>query len=213
MNDNSKELFDKLKSEIIRLHYYWIIYRQILGTNENRIHIINKTSPAFFILFQDLMLEYITLELSRLTDRSEFGKSKNLSFYYLLGHIEKEISIEIYNKLAEVLENLKAATELFRHRRNKIVAHRDIQAVFGKNKFGISRQNVEDALKIIREYMNEIEFYFFDKQTLYEEFITDFKDDGNSLLLRLKKSLAYDDLVKQQKITYDLWKNYGKLSE
>lgn len=213
MNNNSKELFDKLKSEIIRLHYYWIIYRQILGTNENRIQIINKTSPSFFILFQDLMLEYITLELSRLTDRSEFGKNKNLSFYYLLHQIEEDISKDFYTRLNEVLEDLKEANELFRHRRNKIVAHRDVKAVLGNNKFGISRQNVEDALKIIREYMNEIEFYFFDKQTLYEEFITDFKDDGNSLLIRLTKSIAYDDLVKQQKISQDLWENYGKLYE
>lgn len=213
MKDKSKEIFEQLKYEVTRLHYYWIIYRQILGANENRIHIVNKTNPSFFILYQDLMIEYLTLELSKLTDPPYFGKNENLSFYYLLEHIKEEIPIEFYNKINQVLRKLKQVTDLFRKRRNKIVAHRDVNSVSLKNNLGISRHSVEDALKVVREYLNEIELHFFNSRTLYEEFITDFKDDGITLLVRLTKSLAYDELAKQHKIAYDLWENYGKLNE
>lgn len=211
MKDDSKGIFEQLKSEVTRLHYYWIVYRQILGASENRIHIVNKTTPSFFILYQDLMIEYITLELSKLTDPINFGKNKNLSFYYLVEQIKDKVAIEFHERLIEILDKLKLATELFRKRRNKIVAHNDVKSVFQKVKFGISRQNVEESLKVVREFMNEIELHFFNKQTLYEEFITDPDSDGIALLISLSKSLAYDELVKQQKISLDLWEDYGKV--
>jgi hypothetical protein len=211
MNDDSKEIFNLLKSEVTRLHYYWIVYRQILGASENRIHIVNKTTPSFFILYQDLMIEYITLELSKLTDPINFGKNKNLSFYYLLEQIKDAVATEFNDRLIAILNKLKSSTELFRKRRNKIVAHNDVNYVFQKDTFGISRQNVEEALKDVREFMNEIELHYFNNQTLYEEFITNPASDGIALLIRLSKSLAYDELVKQQKISRDLWEDYGKV--
>lgn len=157
MKENSKETFDKLKSEVTRCHFYWIIYRQILGTSENRIHIINKTNPSFFLMFQDLLFDYITLELSKLTDPADFGKNKNLSLHFLLEQMNDEINEIFRIKLLSILEELKEATELFRNRRNKKIAHFDVQSLNNKNEFGISRQSVEDALKIIRNFMNEIE--------------------------------------------------------
>lgn len=52
MNENIKEVFDKLKYEVTRCHYYWIVYRQLLGTNESRIELINKTTPSFLFYFR-----------------------------------------------------------------------------------------------------------------------------------------------------------------
>lgn len=211
MKENTKDVFDKIKSEVTRCHFYWIIYRQLLGTNENRIHIINKTTPSFFIMFQDLLFDYITLELSKLTDPADFGKNKNLSFYYLLEQLRSEITEEFNSKLFAILDELKSVTELFRNRRNKLVAHRDVQSITHKDNYSISRQSVEDALTVVREYMNEIDGHFFNNQTLYRETITDLKDDGIALLINLAKSLAYDDLVKKNQIPILLWEQYGNV--
>jgi hypothetical protein len=211
MKENTKEVFDKLKYEVTRCHYYWIVYRQLLGTNEFRIELINKTTPSFFILFQDLFLDYITLQISKLTDPADYGKYKNFSFYYLLELLKEEDSDEFNKKISSILEKLQVVSSLFRNRRNKIVAHRDLNFIDKKNEYGISRQSVEDVLKIIREYLNEIDFHFFNTTTLYDEFITDIKDDGTALLVRLAKSLVYDDLVQQKKIEIRLWENYTKI--
>lgn len=211
MKVETKEVFDKLKYEVTRCHYYWIVYRQLLGTNESRIELINKTTPSFFILFQDLFLDYITLQISKLTDPADYGKFKNFSFYYLFELLKEESPDEFYKKLSSILEKLQVNSSLFRNRRNKIVAHRDLNSIDKKNEYGISRQSVEDALKIIRDYLNEIDYHFFNTTTLYEEFITDIKDDGTALLVRLAKSLAYDDLVQQKKIEIRLWESYTKI--
>ena len=212
MNAGTKEIFDKLKYEVTRCHYYWIIYRQLLGTNESRIELINKTTPSFFILSQDLFLDYITLQISRLTDPVDYGKFKNFSFYYLFELLKVEIPDDFIKKLSSILEKLQANSSLFRNRRNKFVAHRDLDSINNKSEYGIARQNVEDVLKIIREYLNEIDFHFFNTTTPYEEFITDLKDDGTALLVRLAKSLAYDDLVQQKKIERRLWENFSKIN-
>ncbi|HMN22921.1 MAG TPA: hypothetical protein PKE38_00410 [Ignavibacteriaceae bacterium] len=211
MKENTKGVFDKLKYEVTRCHYYWIVYRQLLGTSESRIELINKTTPSFFILFQDLFLDYITLQISKLTDPADYRKYKNFSFYYLLELLKQESPIKFYEKLSSILEKLQVKSALFRDRRNKVVAHRDLDSISNKSEYGISRESVEAVLQVIREYLNEIDFHFFNTTTLYEEFITDLKDDGVALLVRLAKSLAYDDLVQQKKIEIKLWENYSKI--
>jgi hypothetical protein len=129
MNNETESVFEILKSEVTRCHYYWIIYRQLFGTNENRINLINQTTPSFFSMFQDLFLDYITLELSKLTDPAVMGKYKNLTFYYLFDLLHNEISEEFSIRLKIVLDDLSLLTESFRNRRNKIVAHRDLSSV------------------------------------------------------------------------------------
>ena len=211
MEENTKAVFEKLQYEVTRCHYYWILFRQLFGTNESRIHLINKTNPSFLVMYQDLFYDYLTLELSKLTDPAEMGKFKNLTLYYLHELLKTEVDEESYNKFDSILKELSLATEFFRIRRNKIVAHRDLISVEQKDEFGISRQRVEDTLLIVRNYLNAIELHFYGKQTMYREFITDINDDGTALLINLAKSLAYDDLVEQQKIPMRLWESYGNV--
>lgn len=211
MKEDTKLVFEKLKYEIIRCHYYWILYRQLAGTNEGRIDIINKTTPSFFLMYQDLFFDYITLELSKLTDPAELRNFKNLSLFYLLELLKVEVDEKFFEKIEKILSKLIFETEFFRNRRNKKVAHRDLISADQTENFGISRQRVEDALSIVREFMNTIEIYFFNNETMYREFITDLKEDGVALLINLSKALAYDDLVKQQKIPIRLWEKYGNV--
>jgi hypothetical protein len=211
MKTEAKLIFELLKKEITICHYYWIMYRQILGTSENQIEIINKTNPSFFSMFHNLLIDYITLELSKLTDPANVGKNKNLSLHYLLLKIQDEIIVDLNKDLIAILENLKNVTVSFRKRRNKKVAHFDSQIQSSQVEFKISRKNIEDALLFVRNFMNKIELHFFKSQTLYSEFITNSKDDGTALLINLTKSLAYDDLVNKKQIHFRLWEQYGKV--
>lgn len=164
-------------------------------------------------MYQDLFFDYLTLELSKLTDPAEMGKFKNLTFFFLIDLLKTEVDENTYNKFYTILNQLAVATEFFRNRRNKIVAHRDLSYAEQKDEFGISRQRVEDTLLLARNYLNEIELHFFGNQTMYREFITDLNDDGTALLINLAKSLAYDDLVEKQKIPVRLWESFGQVFE
>lgn len=211
MNKETESVFEILKYDVTKCHYYWILYRQLFGTNENRIHLINQTTPSFFAMFQDLFLDYITLELSKLTDPAEMGKYKNLTLYYLLDLLHSEISEEFHNSLKSVLDELSSLTEHFRNRRNKLVAHRDLSSVEQNEEYLFSRQKVEDALIVVRKYLNEIESHFYNKHTLYNEFIPLLNDDGTAMLINMAKSIAYDDLVKKEILQPRLWEKYSKV--
>ena len=216
MNEETKILFEELKKEVTWCHYYWIIYRQIYGTNESRIKIINKTTPSVFVIIQNLFNDYITLEISKLTDPAKIGKHNNLSFSYLLLMLEGQMNNNKYKELQNKLDLLILHSQKFRDRRNKLVTHKDLLTVINEGinqQHSFSRKDVEDTLKLVREFLNEIELHFYNSQTLYEEFITDLADDGTALLIILAKSLAYDDLTKKPTIPERLWENYGKVFE
>lgn len=214
MNKETKDVFDKIKNEVIHCHYHWQTYRQLFGTNESRIKIMNDTTPSVFLILQDLSMDNITLAISKLTDHAETKGNKNLSLYLLLDLLENEIDVSSREKLIALIEQLKGIIKIFRDRRNKLIAHLDLKTAIGvkvEDKYLISRKNVEDALAIISKFLNEIELYFFDGESMYDEIIGFIGDDGTSLLINMAKAIAYDELVNQKIITENLWQKYGQV--
>jgi len=57
--------------------------------------------------------------------------------------------------------------------------------------------------------MNECELYFLDSETAYEAFAM--RADGNSLIINLKKAVAYDELEKQGLIEMGYWRRKTRL--
>jgi len=214
MNKETKDVFDKIKNEVIYCHYHWQTYRQLFGTNESRIKIMNDTTPSVFLILQDLFMDNITLAISKLIDHAETKGNKNLSLYLLLDLLENEIDVSSREKLIALIEQLKGIIKIFRDRRNKLIAHLDLKTAIGvkvEDKYLISRKNVEDALAIISKFLNEIELYFFDGESMYDEIIGFIGDDGTSLLINMAKAIAYDELVNQKIITENLWQKYGQV--
>lgn len=64
-----------------------------------------------------------------------------------------------------------------------------------------SREEIENALKALRNFMNCIAQHFGSAPTGYE--YTALDNDGDSLITTLKKGLRYDDLVKERRIPFD----------
>lgn len=61
MREDFRKDFDVIINEVIYCHYYWFIYRELFGTNDNRVKIINDTNPSMFLILQGLFLDYFTL--------------------------------------------------------------------------------------------------------------------------------------------------------
>lgn len=206
-----ESIFEILKKDIIRCHYYWNLHNQFFEKGESRINIINKTVPSFFIMLKYLIEDYLTLELSRLTDQVVKGKNMNLSFYYLLDQLKNEITEELQKILSDLLKKLSSTTKQFRNLRNKIVAHRDLEFIKRDEGYIFPTNDVESTLTIINKFMNEVELKLYNKQTFYNSLVTQVHNDGQTLMIGLAKSLAYDELVKQQLVQPDFWEYFGKI--
>jgi len=214
MNEHLKSVFNRIKKELNHIHYRWILYRQMFGTNPYRIELINKTSSNVFVEFQTLVIDYMVMSLSKLTDRARMARNENLSFHYLIEQISELNEDDLVRELNSELEILTEACEKFRTIRNKRVAHNDlVTSLEDKNSPlpGVSRAEVEKALEHSRNIMNKVELHFDKTQTWYHELLLPLTNDGRSVLIWLQKGLAYEQLEDEGIIEKGKWSEIGEI--
>ena len=191
MDGELKKIFEHLKDEVSDLHYRWSMYRSLYAGSPENIALLNKHGPNFFYYVQHLMLDHVALTFSKLTDPNKQGKFANLSLKQI--HASAEI-----NRHTDLLENLDAKFEElsklcvpFRELRNKRIAHADLEHALSENELGFSRKNVDDALNSIGEYMNIIDGYYNESETVYNAFYCKPGLGGDAVIKALKVADKY----------------------
>lgn len=77
---NVQPLWNVLQQEVIGLHAYWKNYRQLFGTSEARVDLLNECASTFFFIIQDALLADVQLSLSKLADPAQtMGKTMRRS--------------------------------------------------------------------------------------------------------------------------------------
>lgn len=216
MDKPLKDAFDHAQKELTHLNYRWIMFVQLFGTNSHRIRLINQTASNLLSEFQWLVIDSMVLGLSKFTDPAKMKGNSNLSFLYFIEEIDKAEKGGIADELRQLLNELDAAVEKFRAIRNKKIAHNDLAVALGSADSplpGASRSDVNKALRIAGEFLNKIELNYFNSNTAYENTILPLHNDGRSLLIRLQKSLAYDQLAAEGVIDWNKWEELGDIDE
>ena len=187
------EIWHRIEYELVWLHSRWIIYRQLFGTNPERVDILNRSASTFANTLQTVLLDDVQLGLANLGDPAESGKFKNLTFARLA---EEVIATGVLSQeLPALLDAYAIACTAIRERRNKRIAHFDLDAKLQpvEQTFGPSRDEIETALLAARNFMNCIDLHFSGSQTAYE--LTVLQSDGDSLIATLRAGLRYKKLV------------------
>jgi HEPN superfamily AbiU2-like protein len=194
--------WNALYYEVIALHGRWIIYRQLYGTSAARVDLLNDCASNFFYVIQDVLLNDVQMTLSKLADPRETRGKKNLTLETLLAEVSTRHAAAPIAKLREQLEDFQLRCEKVKHRRNKQIAHYDLAAILSSSSIpGPSRQEIEDALGALREFMNTIEAHFVKTTTAYAAFVT--LNDGDDLVWIMKQGLRYAELQEAQVIAWD----------
>lgn len=184
------EMFELLKQEVIEIHYRWIIYRQVYAQGPDVTKLLNNNGVHFFYITQYLFLDYMALSFSKLTDQNKQGSNENLSLKQLIVFANDSRENDLAQELKVIFDTLYKSCEKFRTLRNKRIAHADLDHATGKvNEClpGISRTYVEDALYLLRKFMNTFEVWIQDSSTVYEETHIAFGTDGDALIESLRK--------------------------
>ena len=200
------EIFYELRNQITWLHSRWIIYRQLFGHSERRIELLNECASVFFYIIQEVLLGEVLVALSKLTDPARSMNHDNLSLEQLQSRTEAEGKTQLTTILRNLLDRLHGKCQTFRLHRNKRLAHFDLTTAMQSTPNllpGISREMIEEALKLVREYMNTIEEHYNQSETGYEHFIM--SSDGDALVTILKYGLRYDELSRDQRISWEDW--------
>lgn len=198
------EVYEELKTEITWLHGRWIVYRQLFGESERRIEMLNECASAFFYIVQDVLLGEVQVSLCKLTDPASVGKLDNLSLEQLQKRLKTYEDKSFSDQTQPLLASLRIKCQPFRVWRNKRFAHLDLTTSMQSISSplpGISLQMIEEALSLVRDYMNNIENYYNDKDIGYQHFIM--SSDGDYLLALLRNGLRYEELLQKGVVSYD----------
>jgi hypothetical protein len=178
-------VFASLHRKLIELHIVWQQYRQLFGTDEETVALLNRTAGLFFKVTQDEIWNSVLLGISRMTDPPESRGKKNLTINSLPLLInDPTLKQELQDLCRAALDDAAFARE----HRNKRIAHQDHgyatnQAANPLN--GISRERVESMLASIGKVMNRLNLHFNDGTTFYEDFID--QSGARVLVSKLRK--------------------------
>jgi hypothetical protein len=200
--DSFRDLWEYLESEVTWLHGRWKIYRQLYGTSPERIDLLNKTASAFFYIVENTLFDGVVLALSRLTDPATKGSQDNAVLEQLLRQPEIMADAALIARLTDRLQQLRDKCTEFRKIRNKRIGHNDLSIALKATSLPpVSREMVEGALLLLREFMNDVQQHFTGSVTAYEHFAM--MSDGEALIYRLRQAQAYERAVLEGLVPWD----------
>lgn len=187
------EIWLPLDNEITWLHAKWLIYKQLYGTDEKRIAILDKAASNFFHIIQHTLLNDIQLSIAKLNDPDKTKGNSNLSIHTLYAIVAK--LAPAINDLPKLVSEFSRSCTKIKHRRNKWIGHFDLKTLTDPaiGLIGPSRDEINASLEALRKVMNCIALHFTGSQTLYEEIIL--QNDGEHLLRTLEQGSRYRELV------------------
>jgi hypothetical protein len=199
-----QELWAELSVDVVWLHGRWIVYRQLFGTNKDRIDLLNETAGTVTWILQRLLLHDVQLALSKIGDPARAGKRRNLTLRRVQVELNDAGETAVATKMEPLLKVFEDACEKIRHRRNKWIAHNDLETKIGARATplsGPSQEEIEQALAALRNAMNCVGLHYTETETAYEHFAM--QTDGEHLITALAKAKRYRSLVSEGVIPRD----------
>ena len=179
MGEELGAVFFQLYRKLIELHIVWQQYRQLYGTDDETVQLLNRTSSLFFNIIQDELWDSVLLGISRMTDSPSTSGRKNLTIQSL------PLLIADSGLRAELQDLCRAAVEdaaYAREHRNKRIAHQDHSYTTDRSSNplnGVSRERVQSMLQSLRKVMNRLDLHFRDTTVMYDGFV----DESGARLL------------------------------
>lgn len=198
-----QELWASLLSDVVWLHGKWIIYRQLFGANKERVDLLNESAGTFTSIIQRVLLHDIQISISKIGDPAGTGSRTNLTLRRLQLEVGNIGEATLANSMDSPLFAFETLCDKIRHRRNKWIAHNDLQTRLDEKAApltGPSRNEIEQALEAMRAVMHCVEFHYKAQQTAFEHFVM--QEDGEHLISALLRGKRYRELVQDGKISH-----------
>jgi hypothetical protein len=183
-------LFKILNGEVTWLHTVWELYIQFYGTSDENYELMNEVAPQFFAILKIMLFDELAMILNRLTEKAITLGKANASLEQLIEQIDPERDSELARSLRAKLEKIRADYGAFRTWRDKKLSHNDLQVALQRESStlpGITRQQAEDAIREVAEFMNEYSLHILNGQQAYRPFMIA-HGDGTALMQFLKRA-------------------------
>lgn len=196
VDDTFERILKALDYKVTYLHATWQVYVQLFSAKAD-LELLSETGGFAMGVVQRELIDSVLLGIARLTDPPSTGKFQNLSLRRLADRCLHEAKGNASSRQTlrdDLLVHLNVislrAENIIRHRMKRI-AHTDLSMLRPEeHPPGIPRNEIEEALGLIRDYMNRINLHEGEGETQYDKVL--FSPDGGSLLfyLRFGRQLA-----------------------
>jgi hypothetical protein len=196
-DDDTRELVTSFCRHILWLRSLHYIYRELFEGDDSR-SLMERTALAFFQNLNKILVDYILLEVGKLTDpaTSSVGNRENFTVANLIETVEwsPDCRQEI-DKLNETVQSFRKHIKIVR---NRLLAHYDKRTVTSGYSLGDFPEGEDEkllqALERICNVMHEAAF-----GEIYGDMVP--QQDGDVLDLKkaLSKAIAFEKLFSDSK--------------
>jgi hypothetical protein len=161
-------VYNALYNECAWLVLKWQQYRELFGTNSERIDMLNQSAPLFFGIVDDVLFNDILLELTAFTDPPKSAGKDNLTICLLPDLVA---SGDFQRELNEMVDTACEATKFARDWRNRNIAHHDFAQALDKEVkplTPVTRQMIDNAIQAICDVIQKISIYYLHSQITFE---------------------------------------------
>ncbi len=192
MPDGVKAVFEPLRYEVTWLHAKWLIYQQLFCRDQQRVDLMNRLAPGFFVVVADSLRTESIVGLCRLTDPAKSGSNQNLTLLRLAEAVTSEEPGRFASDVDAEANRLRHAFSPLRTWRNKRLAHTDFPtAVDMQTLPEIPQLTIDNGLAGVRGLMNLVEVHYLNSEFCYDQFTN--LDDGDELIFYLSEAERYDE--------------------
>ena len=193
--ESERKIIEKFIDRVFWIHKVHYIYEQLYG-NDIGEKILKGTAPFFFDDLSEILIDYLLLEFSKITDPAITKGESNLTTNYIVEKIDWEK--EDREKLSQYNEELKSFTAYFKDARNKLLAHFDLKVSINdniKSLGGFPKGADKEFLHVLWGFCN---YASVKKNSQFLGDINLANGDGTlDLIHALRKGLAYDKLFEE----------------
>lgn len=220
-DDIKSEMIDRMGHDFGTLYYHlynetawltmkWLEYKELYGTKESRIELMNKTAPTFFYIIEETLWNNILLGITRLTDPEKSMGRRNITVRSLSNHIH---DLKLKQIIDDEVNGLIVKSEFCKDWRNRSIAHFDyelnINQQSAKPLEPASRKKLQEAIDGIHSIIKKVHFKYLDSNLMLE-MISGY-NGSVSLLMHLKDGLRFSELKYKRKLSGE-WHDADKES-
>src|SRR5690606_4765056 len=200
-------MFFVLYNEISWLTFQWIEFKELYGSKESRIELMNEAAPFFFYTVQHVLWYQLLLGGTRLTDPPKSGSNKNITFRAIPQYIkDDDFKSEIENDLEELL----AQSNYCRVWRNQKISHLDhalaIQDENARPLETASREKFRITLEKMQILFKKIHQKYLPSAVRFDRMTS--SRGAISLLHKIEAGIWYDESIHQLKLEGKWNKDY-----
>ncbi|OAI45811.1 hypothetical protein AYO44_12355 [Planctomycetaceae bacterium SCGC AG-212-F19] len=195
---NVAPIFQGLHTDLVGLQVRWLMYRQLFGTSQERVELLNRRAPAYFGIAQATLLDDVLSGIARITDKTVVCGKDNLVLRQMIEELDEATHATEIAALEAKQAAVAAAVGPITTIRHKRLSHRDMQFALNPTAHPlppIDRQQVEEALAAIADFMNTFQILFGEEQYQYAETVTEL-GNGDALIRHLQRAEAHLELEK-----------------